>query len=532
MSVIPNDPVTGIPLTYAVNERRSKAEILGFLENAENVSQASPFRNKAYAGNFTGYPFTRGDTLGIVLSNTGGNTNTPIQLILTGSFEIGGSASLSGYVAYQASKTILSDAGISGLGTSYVPVNPASVAALRWATQTKVTASDKAAGDYFGYSVSLSLDGNTAIIGTRFADPGGTTDAGAAYIYIKSGGTWSEQAKLTASDKAANDWFGLFVSISSDGNTAIVGAIAADPGGTTNAGAAYVFTRSGGTWSQQSKLTASDKAAGDYFGYSVSPSSDGNTAIVGAYQADPGGTTNAGAAYVFTRSGGTWTEQAKLTASDKAGSNFFGSSVFLSSDGNTVIVGATAADPGGTTNAGAAYVFIRSGGTWSQQAKLTASDKAGDDYFGSSVSLSSDGNTAIVGATAADPGGTADAGAAYVFTRSGGTWSEQAKLTASDKAANDDFGRSVSFSSDGNTVIVGASSSDPGGTTEAGAAYVFVRSGGTWAQQSKLTAFDKAGSNFFGSSVSLSSDGNTAIVGAYQADPGGTTDAGAVYIFQ
>ncbi|EPY01216.1 FG-GAP repeat protein, partial [Magnetospirillum fulvum] len=142
-------------------------------------------------------------------------------------------------------------------------------------------------------------------------------------------------------------------------NTALVGANAADPGGISNAGAAYVFTRSGGTWTQQAKLTASDKAANDWFGFSVSLSSDGNTAVVGAYQADPGGISGAGAAYVFVRSGGTWTEQTKLTASDKAVGDWFGSSVSLSSDGNTAVVGAYIADPSGVFNAGAVYIIVQ-----------------------------------------------------------------------------------------------------------------------------------------------------------------------------
>jgi len=232
MSPIPNDPVTGIPFTYSVNASRSKAEIRGFLESSENVSQASPFASEAYAGNISGYPFTRGDALGVILSNTGGNTNTPIHLAATGSFEIKNIPVNAGYVAYQDSKTVLSDNWIGNLGSSY--------ASIPWAKQFKLTASDRVGGDWFGHSVSLSSDGNTAIVGAHGVDPGGTTDAGAAYIFIRSGGTWTQQAKLTASDKAAGDYFGISVSLSSDGSTAIVGARQADPGGLADAGAAYL----------------------------------------------------------------------------------------------------------------------------------------------------------------------------------------------------------------------------------------------------------------------------------------------------
>ncbi len=390
--------------------------------------------------------------------------------------------------------------------------------------QAKLTASDGAADDRFGYSVSISSDGTTALIGAYFADPSGKTEAGAAYIFTRSGATWTQQAKLTASDGAANDYFGTSVSISSDGTTALVSAPDADPSGKTSTGAAYIFTRSGATWTQQAKLTASDGASNDFFGYSVSISSDGNTALVGAYLSDPSGKGNAGAAYIFTRSGATWTQQAKLTASDGAADDRFGVSVSISSDGTTALIGAYQADPSGITNAGAAYIFTRSGSTWTQQAKLTASDGAANDYFGTSVSISSDGNTALVGAYTADPSGKTDAGVAYIFTRSGTTWTQQAKLTASDAGADDNFGYSVSISSDGNTALVSAHYADTSGKSSAGAAYIFTRSDTTWTQQAKLTASDGANGGRFGTSVSISSDGNTALVGAHYV--------GAAYIFK
>ena len=334
--------------------------------------------------------------------------------------------------------------------------------------QAKIQASDKEASDQFGYSVSISGDGNTAIVVAYLEDTGGT-DAGAAYIFTKSGSSWSQQAKIQATDKQASDRFGGSVSISSDGNTAIVGAAYEDTGG-ADAGAAYIFVRSGSTWTEQAKIQASDKETGDVFGWSVSISGDGSTAIVGTRLEDTGGDA-AGAAYIFVRSGSTWTEQAKIQASDSEASDYFGYSVSISGDGNTAIVGAWQEDTG-ATGAGAAYIFTRSGSTWTEQAKIQASDAETFDLFGVSVSISSDGNTAIVGAYAEDTGGT-EVGAAYIFVRSGSTWAQQAKIQASDKQADDVFGYSVSISDNGNTVIVGAYAEDTGGDA-AGAAYIFV----------------------------------------------------------
>jgi hypothetical protein len=363
--------------------------------------------------------------------------------------------------------------------------------------QAKLTASDGAAGDWFGYSVALS--GDTALVGAFLDD-----DAkGSAYVFVRSGTTWSQQAKLTASDGAALDCFGLSVTLS--GDTALVGAFGDDG----YKGSAYVFVRSGTIWSQQAKLTASDGAAGDRFGYAVALS--GDTALVGAVFDEVGTNTLQGSAYVFVRSGTIWSQQAKLTASDGAASDYFGSSV--ASSGDTALVGAHGDD----SLKGSAYVFVRSGTTWSQQAKLTASDGAASDYFG--ISVASSGDTALVGAYEDD----SLKGSAYVFVRSGTTWSQQAKLTAADGAANDYFGRSVALS--GDTALVGAYGDD----SLKGSAYVFVRSGATWSQQAKLTAADGAASDYFGISVALS--GDTALVGAYWDTVGANPNQGSAYVF-
>ncbi len=319
----------------------------------------------------------------------------------------------------------------------------------------KILASDAQASDRFGISVSIS--GNYAVVGALYEDAGGS-NAGAVYFYERNGGTWTEMQKVTASDAEAGDQFGVSVSIS--GNYAVVGALYEDAGG-SEAGAAYFFELSSGTWTEMQKVTASDAQAYDRFGYSVSIS--GNYAVVGAYLEDAGG-SEAGAAYFFELSSGTWTETNKVTASDAQASDYFGYSVSIS--GNYAVVGAYIEDAGGA-NAGAAYFFELSSGTWTQMNKVTASDAQANDWFGYSVSIS--GNYAVVGAYAEDAGGS-NAGAAYFFELSSGTWTQMNKVTASDAQAGDRFGVSVSIS--GNYAVVGAFLEDAGGSN-AGAVYFF-----------------------------------------------------------
>jgi hypothetical protein len=388
--------------------------------------------------------------------------------------------------------------------------------------QSALKASDAAASNNFGESVAIAKNGNTAISGARL-NTNPTHQAGAAYIYTLSGSSWSQQAKLVASDKNFNQQFGTAVSLSEDGNIAIVGAPYSDNlPQTSSSGAAYVYTRSGSTWSQQAKLSASDGADSYFFGCSVSITDDGNTAIVGA-RLDGG--TNYGAAYIFTRSGSTWSQQTKLTASDAATDDEFGWSVSISgSDGNTAIVSSPKEDTG-ATSAGSAYIFTRSGSTWSQQAKIQASNRGSNDLFGygiNGVSISGDGDTVIVGAVNEDTNGT-DAGAAYVFTRSGTTWSQQAMIKASDAASSDKFGSAVSISEDGDTSVVGASNES--GT---GAAYIFTRSGTSWTQVNKIQASNAQSGDEFGSAISISN--KSVIVGAYQEDTT-ATNSGSAYIF-
>jgi len=275
-------------------------------------------------------------------------------------------------------------------------------------------------------------------------------------------------------------------------------------------------------WIQQAELTASDGAAEDNFGNSVAVS--GTTAVVGAWNHTVGSNTGQGVAYVFVETGGTWSQQAELTEPYAAAYNNFGSSVAVS--GSTAVVGAPCyprvfSNCYPTSDSGAAYVFVQSDGTWSQQAELTASDSAAYDWFGSSVAV--DGSTAVVGA----PGKNDAQGAAYVFVESGGTWSQQAELTASDGAAYDWFGGSVAVS--GSTAVVGANQHTVGSNGQQGAAYVFVESGGTWSQQQELIASDGAAGDAFGNAVAIS--GSTGAVGALNHTVGSNTKQGAAYVF-
>ena len=321
----------------------------------------------------------------------------------------------------------------------------------------KELASDGSVGDQFGISVSVS--GDTAIVGANFDDDNGD-DSGSAYIFTRAGSNWSQSAKIKPSDGVTGEQFGYSVSVS--GDTVIVGAWEDNDNG-SDSGSAYIFTRTGSTWSEQAKIKPSDGSMDDQFGISVSVS--GDTAIVGANGDDDNG-TDSGSAYVFTRTGSNWSQQAKIKPSDGSVGDQFGISVSVS--GDTAIVGANFDDDNGEAS-GSAYIFTRSGSTWSQQAKLTHGDGDADDWFGYSVSVSEAEDTVIVGAFRDDDNGESS-GSAYIFTRTGSNWSQQAKIKPSDGAEFDNFGRSVSVS--GETVIVGSYFDDDNGI-DSGSAYVF-----------------------------------------------------------
>jgi hypothetical protein len=412
------------------------------------------------------------------------------------------------------------DNSASGSGAVYVFTRSGG----SWSQQAYVKASNTDASDGFGYSVALSGDGNTLAVGAVGEDSsatgidgnqtdnsagrgGSTSGSGAVYVFIRSGGSWSQQAYVKASNTDAFDDFGSSIALSGDGNTLAVGARGEDSSATgindnqadnsaSGSGAVYVFTRSGASWSQQAYVKASNTERGDWFGWSIALSGDGNTLAVGATGEDSNATGmngnqtsnsghNTGAVYVFTRSGGSWSQQAYVKASNTTarapagdGPDQFGWSVALSGDGSALAVGAPYEDGeatgingnqagnSATRDSGAVYLFIRSAGTWAQQAYMKASNTEVWDYFGWSVALSGDGNTLAVGAFGESGnaiginGNQADnsalqSGAAYVFTRRGGAWVQQAYAKATKHAGRDWFA-SVALAGDGNTLAVGS----------------------------------------------------------------------------
>jgi hypothetical protein len=396
---------------------------------------------------------------------------------------------------------------------------------------SKLTAADEQGEGSFGWSVALSSDGNTAVIG-GYTDNG---SVGAAWVFTRSGSTWSQQGpKLTADDESGNASFGWSVALSSDGNTALIG------GELDNNfdGAAWVFTRTGSTWNQQGAKLVGDCTSGcggvrgtgevgtGELGASVALSADGNTALIGA----DANNNEAGGVWVFTRAGSHWSQQGASLApsSPSGGFSQFGHAVALSSDGNTALIGG----PGDGSDHGAAWAFKRTGTVWAPQMKLMASDEVDAGSFGHAVALSSDGNTALIG-------GDQDHlnGAAWVFTRAGAAWSQQGAKLVGDCTSGCGgpqgtggvgsqllFGYSVSMSADGNTALVGADGDNAG----VGAAWVFARSAGAWAQQgAKLTGQGEINTGVFGFSAAMSADGNTALIGGY----GDNSVVGAAWAF-
>ena len=402
------------------------------------------------------------------------------------------------------------DSSQNGEINTMIPSTPQTCMVGGWSETQKLLASDGQTGDTFGYT--LDFDGDTAII-TSYQDDDNGAMSGSAYVFTRSGTNWTQQQKLLPSDGAAGDNFGWWADI--DGDTAIITAPRNTNENGFEAGAAYIFTRSGTTWTQQAKLIASDGQAEDHFGYNCALL--GDTAFIGANWDDDNG-DGSGSMYVFTRSGTTWTQQQKLLASDGQAGDRFGGFIALSDD--TALIGTYWDDDNGV-DSGSMYVFTRSGTTWTQQAKVLASDGAAGDTFGSWISL--EGDTAFVGAWSDDDLGV-DSGSVYVFTRSGTAWTEQQKIHAEDGAAGDNFGGNLDF--DGDTLLIAAMMDDDKGTNS-GSAYIFTRTGTTWTQQQKLLASDGATNDQFGV-VSL--DGNTALIGAWYDDDMGT-NSGSVYVF-
>ncbi|MFL5330019.1 MAG: beta strand repeat-containing protein [Gemmataceae bacterium] len=539
---------------------------------AESVTVTNDGSNILLSGSVSGtLSCPSGSVSAIVVTDSGGSTNQ--SLLLAGN----GSTSLDGGFTLNGIETVTVNSALEASGTGTVSVSGGTIAiAARLTTgggdialtasngitltdavstgggslilnadsdndgvgALTVTATTMSAWSqqaqqstsyHFGYALAMSGDGTTAIFGTHTEAVGSNGNQGAAYVFTRAGNVWTQQQRLVANDGSSADNFGISVALSSDGNTAIIGAWM-DTVSMANQGSAYVFTRSGTLWTQQQRLTASDAGAQDYFGLSVGVSGDGNTAIVGAYADDIGANVDQGSAYVFTRANSAWTQQQKLTATDGSGGDSYGVSVAISTNGFWAIVGAYYSNVGANADQGAAYVYQASAG-WAQQAKLTASDGAASDLFGVTVALASDGATAAVGASCDDITSNVNQGSAYVFTRAGTVWSQQQKLTAGDGAANDQFGGTVALSADGNTIVVGSFLDDVSANTDQGSAYVFTRTSSVWTQRQLLIADNGGANDDFGRTVAISEDGNAVYIGAYLHDVT-FTDEGMSYYFK
>ncbi len=468
----------------------------------------------------------------------------------------------------------------------------------------------------YGLSASISADGDTLAVTSIFEDSAAVgvngdeadnsaLDAGAVYVFSRSDSSWVQDAYIKASNTESSDQFGYSVTLSGDGNTLAVGAnleashatgIDGDQldNSSLGAGAVYVFKRDNGSWSQQAYVKASNAEAGDVFGYQVALSFDGNTLAVTAQGEDSAAagidfdeTNNdaggAGAAYIFSRSGDSWVQQAYLKAMYPEENDLFGTSVAISQDGNTVAIGALDEDGGQVgvngdqsdnsgRGSGVAYVFSRDGDSWSQQAYIKGLNTARADAFGAAVALSANGSTLAVGAP--DENNTTTGvnaeighrvgneqrtdysnGSAYVFSRQDGTWTQQAYIKPSHLGQFDQFGTRVALSGDGDLLAVGVPledsaavglngdrGDDEDGGSEFGAIYLYARSEGMWSEHSYLKAPNAGVYDEFGSVVALDGDGTTMIVGARFEDSSASgingnrdnedsRDAGAVYIY-
>ena len=368
-----------------------------------------------------------------------------------------------------------------------------------WNQHTKLVASDREGGNELGFAVAFG--GNEIIVGAPKHSVGGL-GSGAAYIFEqREDATWAEAVKLSDGETASEDQFGVSVAIS--GNFAISGA-QQDDDIAPNAGAAYVFERSGSLWLQRSKITTEDARAGDLFGNAVAMS--GGTVLIGAPGVDDAG-PEAGAVYVFILVDGEWFQQAKIIGADIGMFDSFGTAVAIHED--TAIIGAYGKDEGGM-DSGAAYVFVRNGTSWIQQTKLTHQGAVPGDLFGFSVAVYED--NALVGAHLSDAAGP-DSGAAYLFTRNGSRWTEDFLLLPNDIGIGDEFGYAVDLTKSG--AIIGAPGEDRE-IEDMGAAYIFVRTQDSWVQQAKLVAGEAEAEDEFGIAVAMHED--TAIVGAWKDD--------------
>ena len=391
-------------------------------------------------------------------------------------------------------------------------------------TFTPVTETTKIVGGqsygFFGQTVAVNNDGTRVVVGAYQNTVNSYANGGGVYIYVKSGSSWILEATLSPSVQG-DTGFGYNVSIDSTGTRVAIGCTKNSSGSLTNSGAVYVFTRSGTTWTQEAKLIASGVSSDDNFGRYSRISGDGIRifAPVSEYYAP-------GAVYVFTRSGTAWTQEAKLIASDATNNYSFGSSVSINSDCTRIIVGSNNRTVAGLVSRGSAYIFLRTGTTWAQEAILEpqSGNLALTSGMGSSVDIDSTGTRVVIGAPTSDSG----KGYVFIFLRTGTSWAQEVIFTNVATTANYYYGRSVSISDAGDTVVVGAS----GREYNSGAAYAHTRSGTSWDTKNIILGSGISNGDFFGQSIDISGQGNVLVVGCPgYSGSGFYSDPGALFIF-
>lgn len=492
----------------------------------------------------------------------------------------------------------------SGDAGTHVDAGPSSLV-----QQAYVKASNSLGNTGFGGAVAMSADGNTIAVGADYemsdaiGIDGSQSDtsfsgAGAVYVFSRSAGTWTQTAYVKASNTSGDDYFGSSIALSSDGTTMAVGASGESSGSSgvggsqdqsTNfvdsSGAVYVFQKSAGAWAQTSYIKASNPNEMAFFGGTVALSSDGTLLAVGSTGEASNGSgqsntsdANAGAVYLFAKGTTTWAQTAYLKASNPHTLNYFGTAIALTGDGTSLAVGSwgepsaaqgiDSANQSDTSadDAGAVYLFTKNGATWTQSHYLKASNNAENFVFGSSVSFSNDGTLLAVGAPN-EPSGSPgingsqtdtskdDSGAVYLFAKAASTWTQIDYVKASTPSENAAFGTFAAFSGDGKSLLVGARledgistgiNGDETNTTGAfeGAAYLFSSASGSWKQLDYIKASNTSATvqALFGTMGAISNDGTTFAIGApsdasdAKGINGNQTDtsaaeSGALYIF-
>jgi hypothetical protein len=381
-----------------------------------------------------------------------------------------------------------------------------------------------------GASVDTDATGNRIVVGAYGVANGAILNAGCATVYVKSGNAWVEETVLFTDDPVANDGVGYSVAINDSGDRLVIGGDVCHVAGFGITGAAYVFRKDGASWVQEAKLIASNPIVNASFGYSVDIDANGTYIVIGAANDTNGVTPNAGAVYVFKRTGTIWTQETILLETAPVNGAYFGCDVSISGDGSRIAVGSTY----DTMNTGYVYLYKLNGAVYEFEAQLTPVDGLVNDQFGKTISLSKDGSVVIIGAPYHDLGVTnSSRGAAYLFKRVGVTWSQETKLIAGDAANFDEFGTSVDISDDNSVVVISAVDYADGAFDYPGAAYLFEKIDTTWVQQYKISAALKETMVGFDNAVALSGNKDICVLGlSLKSDPTMTFDqTGAIYIF-